>query len=169
MCAKSLHDFLRPHGLYLYRLLCPWGFSRQEYWSGLLCLPPEDLPNSGIEPMSLMSPALAREFFTTSATWEAHPWASRLIEMTGSGAPVRRAGWSCLAPRKKMKVAQSCLTLQPQGLYSPWNSSGQKVGSLSLLQGIFPIQGLNPGLPHCRQILYQLSHQGSPRILEWSG
>ena len=34
-------------------------------------------------------------------------------------------------------------------------------------RGIFPIQGLNPGLPHCRQILYQLSHKGSPRILEW--
>ena len=57
--------------------------------------------------------------------------------------------------------------LQPHGLYSPWNSLGQNtgVGSLSLLQGIFPIQGSNPGLLHC--ILYQLSHQGSPRILEW--
>jgi len=41
------------------------------------------------------------------------------------------------------------------------------VGSLSLLQGIFPTQGSNPGLLHCRQILYQLSHQGSLRILEW--
>ena len=60
-------------------------------------------------------------------------------------------------------------SLQPQELYSPWNSSGQNtgVGSYSLLQGIFPTQGSNPGLPHCRQILYQLSHQGSPRILEW--
>ena len=36
-----------------------------------------------------------------------------------------------------------------------------------LLQGIFPSQGLNPGLPHCRQVLYQLCHKGSPRILEW--
>ena len=41
------------------------------------------------------------------------------------------------------------------------------VDSLSLLQGIFPTQGLNPGLPHCRWILYQLSHKGNPRILEW--
>ena len=41
------------------------------------------------------------------------------------------------------------------------------MGSLSLLQGIFPTQGSNPGLPHCRWILYQLSHKGSPRILEW--
>ena len=41
------------------------------------------------------------------------------------------------------------------------------MGSLSLLQGIFPTQGSNPGLPHCRWILYQLCHNGSPRILEW--
>ena len=43
-------------------------------------------------------------------------------------------------------------SLQPHGLHSPWNSSGQNTGvsSLSLLQGIFPTQGSNPGLPHCR-------------------
>ena len=41
------------------------------------------------------------------------------------------------------------------------------MGSLSLFQGIFPTQGSNPGLPHCRWILYQLSHQGSSRILGW--
>ena len=60
-------------------------------------------------------------------------------------------------------------SLRPHGLYSPWNSPGQNtgVGSLSLLQGIFPTQGSNPGLPHCKWILYQLSHKGSPRILEW--
>ena len=50
-------------------------------------------------------------------------------------------------------------------LYSPWNSSGQNtgVGSLSLLQGIFPTQGSNSGLLHCRRIVYQLSHKGSPK------
>ena len=60
-------------------------------------------------------------------------------------------------------------SLQPCGLYSPWNSPGQNTGvcSLSLLQGIFPTQGSNTGLPHCRWILYQLSHKVSPRILEW--
>ena len=59
--------------------------------------------------------------------------------------------------------------LWPHGLYSPWNSLGQNtgVGSLSLLQGIFPTQGLNADLLHCRQILYQLSPKRSPRILEW--
>ena len=60
-------------------------------------------------------------------------------------------------------------SLQPHGLYRQWNSPGQntRVGSLSLLQWIFPNQRLKPGLPHCRWILYQLSHKGSPRILEW--
>ena len=60
-------------------------------------------------------------------------------------------------------------SLWPHGLYSPWNFPGQntRVGSCSLLQGIFPTQGLSPGLLHCRQILYQLSQKGSPRILEW--
>ena len=60
-------------------------------------------------------------------------------------------------------------SLRPHGLYSPWNSPGQNtgVGRLSLLQGIFPTQGLNPGLLHCRRLLYQLSHKGSLRILEW--
>ena len=49
------------------------------------------------------------------------------------------------------------------------NSPGQNtgVGSLSLVQGIFPTQELNPGLPHCGQILYQLSQKGSPTILHW--
>ena len=60
-------------------------------------------------------------------------------------------------------------SLRPHGLYSPWNSPGQNTGtgSLSLLQVIFPTQGSNPGLLHCRCFLYQLSHQGRPRILEW--
>ena len=59
--------------------------------------------------------------------------------------------------------------LRYHGLYSPWNSLGRNsgVGSLSLLQGNFLIQGSSPGLSHCRHILYQLSHKGSPRILEW--
>ena len=53
-------------------------------------------------------------------------------------------------------------SLRPHGLYSPWNSPGQNtgVGSRSLLQGIFPTQGSNPGLPHCQRILYQLSQKG---------
>ena len=88
------------------------GFSRQEYWSGLPCPPPGDLPNLGIE---LRSPALQVD--------------SLLSEPLG----------------KPMNIG---------------------VGSLSLLQGIFPTQESNWGLLHCRWILYQLSYQGSPYVYE---
>ena len=72
-------------------------------------------------------------------------------------------------------VAQLCLTLcdpmdsSPPGSSVHGDSPGKKTGvrSHTLLQGIFPIQGLTPGLSHCRRILYCLSHQGSPRILKW--
>ena len=64
----------------------------------------------------------------------------------------------------EVKWIESCSvvpnSLRPHELYSPWNSPGQNtgVGNLSFLQGIFPTQGLNPGLPHCRQIIYCLRH-----------
>ena len=57
------------------------GFSRQEYCSGLPCPPPRDLPDPGIEPASLMSPALADGFFTTSATWESSAKAGNETEL----------------------------------------------------------------------------------------
>ena len=60
-------------------------------------------------------------------------------------------------------------SLWPHGPYSPWNSPGQNtgVGSLSLLQGFFPTQRSNPGLPRCGRILYQLNHKEISRILDW--
>ena len=68
-----------------------------------------------------------------------------------------------------MKVALSCPSLCNPKDYSQWNSPGQNtgVGSCSLLQGIFPTQGSNPGLLHCRRILDHLNCKGSPRVLEW--
>ena len=64
----------------------------------------------------------------------------------------------------KVKVTQLCLTLCNPIDCSRWNSPGQNTGvdSLSLLQGIFSTQAVNPGLLHCKWILYQLSHKGSP-------
>ena len=58
-------------------------------------------------------------------------------------------------------------SLGPYGLHSPWNSPGQNtgMGSYSLPKGIFPTQGSNPGLSHCRRLLYHLSHQGSPKLI----
>ena len=72
-------------------------------------------------------------------------------------------------------VTQLCLTLSNPTDCSPPGSSvygdspgkNAEVGCHALLQGIFPTQGLNPGILHCRWILYRLSHQGNPRILEW--
>ena len=92
------------------RLLCPCGFSRQEYWSGLLCPLPRDLPNPGIKPRS---PTLQVDSLPSE-------------------------------PLEKAK------------------NTG--VGSLSLLQGIFPTQELNQGLLHCMQILYQPELPGNPII-----
>ena len=96
-------------------------------------------------------------------------WGEQWEEGRGSQIPdctgLLGSGTICL----KVRVTQLCPTLRPHGLYSPWNSPGQNTGagSLSLLQGIFPTQGLNPGLLHCWWIFYQLRHKGSPRILEW--
>ena len=69
----------------------------------------------------------------------------------------------------KVKVVGSCPTLCNPMDYTVRGilQARSGMGSLSLLQGIFPTQGSNPGLLHCRQILYQLGHQGRRRILEW--
>jgi len=88
--------------------------------------------------------------------------------------PVTFSQWKTIESYNRLALGSESeslsgvLTLQPCGLYSLWNSAGQStgVGSLSLLQGIVPTQGLSPGLLHCRQILHQLSHQGSQRTLE---
>ena len=66
--------------------------------------------------------------------------------------------------RSVMSNSLQPLGLQPSRLLHPWNSSGKNtgVGCHALLQGIFPTQGSNPGLLHCRWIRYCLSHQGSP-------
>ena len=79
------------------------------------------------------------------------------------------SGFTLRKPPFTMKSASRSVvsdSLQPNGLYSPWSSPGQNtgVGSLYLLQDIFPTQGSNPGLPHCRRILYQLSQEGSPAL-----
>ena len=94
------HHFLqlvstKVHAYMLSRFSCVWlfvtlwtvprqaplsmGFSRQTYWSVLPCPPPGDLPNPGITPSSLTSPALAGRLFTTSTTWEALPFICSLI------------------------------------------------------------------------------------------
>ena len=111
--------------------------------------------------------------FNNSSTGRAATASERLRDLPGVSAP----GWNPLLYKLTPKLLLSCIewvscsavfsSLRPLGLDmdSPGQNTG--VGSLSLLQEIFPTQGLNPGLWHCRQILYQLNHKRSPRILEW--
>ena len=91
----------------------------------------------------------------------------------------RESNWASCAIQQALTESESGSeshsvvsdSLRPHGPYRPWNSSGQntRVGSRSLLRGIFPIQGSNPDLPHCRWILDQLSHKGSPGSHQLSG
>ena len=117
------------------------GFSRQEYWGGLPFSSPEHLPDPGIKPVF---PVLPGGVFTTEP-----PGKPRLINSLYS----------------KWRFQCSVLKVKkwPHGLYSPWNSPGQNtgVGSLSFSRGSSQLRS-----PDCRWILYQLSHKGSPRILE---
>ena len=87
-----------------------------------------------------------------------HNWC--LLVMTGSK-------WWCDSNEWSESHSVVSDSLWTHGLYRPWNSPGQntEVGSRSLLQGIFPTQESNPGLSHCRQILYQLSHKWSPILM----
>ena len=111
-------------------------FTRQEYWSGLPFPSPGYLPDPGIEPGS---PALEADALTP--------------EPPGK-------------PREEAQVMSNSLRphgLSPARLLSPWDFPGNSTGvdCHFLLQEVFPTQGSNPGLPHCRQTLYHLSHQGS--------
>ena len=96
----------------------------------------------------------------------AEPQGSLVID-EGKDFEARKYNWGFIT--SLVKVAQSCLTLGNTMFYTVHGILQARileVGSLSLL-GIFPTQGSNPGLPHCRRILYQLSYKESPRILEW--
>ena len=162
------------------------GFSRQEYWSGLPCPPPGGIfPTQGL---NLGLPYCRKILYSLShqgrpriLKWVAHPfsWASSW-HRNWVGVSCISGGfftsWATREPpekagkKVKVKVSQSCPTLHdPMDLNNPRNSPSQNtgVGSLSLLQRIFPAQGSNPGLPHCRWILCQMSHKGSSRMLEW--
>ena len=119
------------------------GFSKQEYWSGEPCPPPGIFLTQGSN-LPLLCPL---------------HWQVDSLPLCPLGSPH-------IICETHSVVSNSWW---PHRLYSPWNSPGQNtgVGSHSLLQGIFKTQVLNPGPLHCRWILYQLSHKGSPGILEW--
>ena len=129
------------------------GFSRQEYWSGLPFPPPGNLPDPGIEPTSLMSPVWqsgSLPLAPPGSPWQGWKWESSfLIHLCCAQllSPIHLSVTSCSPPG-------SCVRGD-----SPGKNTG--IGCCLLLQEIFPTQGSNTSLPHCRQILYRLSHQGS--------
>ena len=144
------------------------GFSRQEYWSGLP-FPPGDLPNPGIEPRS---PTLQADFLPSEPPRKPIKSVKCFKLSTLSKNIIQIVKLFIIYPIRQMTSESRSVvsnSLQPHGLHSPWHSPGQntRVGSLSLLQGIFPTQPWNPGLLHCRLIFQQLSHKGNPRTLEW--
>ena len=115
----------------------------------------------------------------TDSSWtKGSKWTSAQQWIKGSSEHCQRSSRTSVHPdalqrehtrvkKVKVTVAQLCPVLcDPHALCSPWDSPGQKTGvdGLSLLQGIFPTLGSKPGLPPCRQILYQLSHKGSPHL-----
>ena len=95
-------------------------------------------------------------------------WIILWVDMKANNSILWSAHYLIIQSESESRSVMSS-SLRCHVLYSPWNSPGQNtgVGSLSPLQGIFPNWGLDPRLLHCRWILYQLSHKGSPRILEW--
>ena len=70
-CLSHVLLFVTPCTAVAHQIPLSKGFSRREYWNGLPCPSPGDLPDPGTEPTTLRSPALAGGFFTTSAAWEA--------------------------------------------------------------------------------------------------
>ena len=145
------------------------GFSRQEYWSGLPFPSPGDLPDPGIESRS---PTLRADSLPSKPP--GNPYMCVCVCVY-----IYMCIYICLNIYMYIYLSESHSVmfnfLQPHGLgpislLCPWNSPGKNtgVGSLSLLQGIFPTQGSNRGLLHCRQILYQLSYLHIDlKILYW--
>ena len=135
--------------------------------------PPGDLPNPGIEPRS---PALQVDSLPAEPQEKPKNTGLGSLSLLQWIFQTQESNWGLLHCRwilyqLSYQGSPSCSvvsdSLQPHALYSPWSSPDQNtgVGSLSLLQGIFPTQGSNPGLLHCRQILYQLSYKGSPETV----
>ena len=103
----------------------------------------------------------------SSDQWKNCPLSQQATGQSPTPSPHGRGLKADIVSAVSVKVAQLCPTLchpmdcTVRGILQAINT---RVGSLSLLQGIIPTQGLNPGLPCCRWILYQLSHKGSPRL-----
>ena len=125
-------------------------------------------------PLPFLNPAWTSGSSQFTNSWSLG-WRILSMQLCGSLKQTNKKDTLCSRakekPNKMVKVKSESHSvvsnsLWSHGLYSSWNSPGQntRVGSLSLLWGIVPTQVSNSGLPHCRQILYQLSHKRSPKF-----
>ena len=136
-------------------------FFRQEYWSGYPFPSPGDLPGPGIKPKSLALPA---DFLSSE------PSGKHFFSILGCSTfnVVERFKPPLSSVQFSHSVVSDSLRphgLSPTRLLCPWDFPGNSTGvdCHFRLQRIFPTQGSNLGLPHCKQILYRLSHQVSPQ------
>ena len=146
-CVSShsvISDFLWPFGLYPTRFFCPWDSPGKTTGVGCHALFQGIFPTQGSN-LQLLCPLHCRQ---------------SLYVLSHEGTLTQRE-WKCESlSRVQLLATPWAVALQD----CPWDSPGKNtwVGCHALLQGIFPAQGSNPSLLHCRQILYHLSHQGSP-------
>ena len=94
-------DSLLHHGLKPSSLLCPWGFSRQEYWSGLLCIPPGDLPNPGIESALLYCRWILYRLSHQGSPFNIQYIAKNIVSFGQRGSPWN---WECLCFRSSLLI-----------------------------------------------------------------
>ena len=157
-----------------WKLSTYYNFKNQWFWTSLvvqwLRLWAPNVEVQGLIPGPGTRPHMPQLRAHMLQTKTQHSQLNLKTKNSDSRLPQQSTTWDSVLP-SQWSESHSVVSdsLRPHGLYSLWNSPGQNtgVGSHSLLQRIFPNQGSNPGLPHGRRILYQLSHQGSPRILEW--
>ena len=135
-------------------------------WTDLDCI---ESCIRGRHPPSLHTAINQRSFILDrSSRSRSEPWFSNRVSI-GAISSIVPTLWKLMGTQEWSENHSVVFnSLRPHGLYSPWTSPGENtgVGSLSLLQGIFPTQGSNPGLLHCRQILLPVEPQGKPKN-EW--
>ena len=144
-------------------------FSRQEYWSGLLWPPPRDLPNPGIEPMSLRSPALASKFFTTGTTWEAPSLARNTINTSCPTDLVIEQRQCLVAQLSRVWILETLWSVVhqvPLSMGFPGENTGRGLPFLSL--GDLPKPGIKAVSPSPLSQADSLPNEpsGKPRYID---
>ena len=154
---KHKHVCVRSHFSQVWQAPLSMGFSRQEYWSGLPFPPPGDLPDPGIKPRSLMTPAVAGGFFSTSGTWGAPRKTARWVQKLSTYSCPPKFPWSVAGREKKENPKTYLISRsrkwQPTPVSLPENPMDQEPGGVQSIsvQSLRRVWVLWPhGLQHTR-------------------